>query len=265
MKCGYPVTIRGKILPCGRCMPCRVNHKRMWAGRILLENSENQNISTFLTMTYDEEHKPKNNSLSFRDLYDYLNRLRGSSLGHFRYFAVGEYGDKSARPHYHMAVFNTPPDKWEQRFQDAWPHGFTKAGEITRASAGYIAGYCTKKMTSKEDDRLDGRVPEFSRMSKKPPLGAQGMMRIRDTLFGRQGSSILEKVGDVPAGFRIEGKIYPIGRYWRTWLRKEIGITNPTGHPWEVDLNEITKADQERARKAAEKLFRRRKTGNRSL
>lgn len=120
-------------------------------------------------------------------------------------------------------------------------------------------------MTSKDDERLDGRVPEFSRMSKRPPLGAVGMMRIRDMLFGRQGSQILAKLGDVPGGFRIEGKIYPVGRYWRTWLRNETGIEKPSEKYWEADINEITKQEQEKARKTAEKLYRRRANTGRAL
>lgn len=237
----------------------------MWTGRILLENNAYKNSSTFLTMTYDDEHKPKNNSLSFKDLGDYTNRLRQGSLGHFRYFAVGEYGDKTSRPHYHMAVFNCPPEYWEKYFQDKWPHGFTKAGEITSRSAAYIAGYCTKKMTAVDDERLDGRTPEFARMSKRPPLGAAGMLRIRDTMFGRHGSKILEKLGDVPGTFRFEGKLYPIGRYWIRWLRNEVGIEKPSGDNWEVDLEKITRQEQENARQNAEKLYRRRRCNTKTL
>ncbi|AXL14883.1 replication initiator protein [Microviridae sp.] len=114
MKCGYPVDIGGNLHPCGRCMPCRINTKRMWTGRIIGESVAYKNNSTFLTMTYDEEHKPKDNSLSFRDLQGYLKRLRSGSLGELRYFAVGEYGDKTARPHYHAIIFNAPAETWEQ-------------------------------------------------------------------------------------------------------------------------------------------------------
>lgn len=259
MKCGYPVEIGQNTVNCGRCMPCRINKKQMWTGRLILENSAYKNTSTFLTMTYDQENVPRDGTLVPEHLNDYINRLRGSSLGHFRYFAVGEYGDKTERPHYHMAIFNAPPEHWEEYFQKRWPYGFTKAGEITQKSAAYIAGYCTKKMTNHDDERLDGRHPEFTRMSKKPPLGDQGMRRILETLYTRSGSTMLAKLGDVPKTYRIDGRLYPVSKYYVEWMRQELGIEKPNpAANWEVSLEEISRQEKEQARKNAEKLYRRR-------
>lgn len=273
MICGKKINIHGNELPCGRCMPCRINKKRMWTGRILLENKESRNSSTFLTLTYDDEHLPKDKSLQPKDLIDYINRLRHSSLGGFRYFAVGEYGDKTARPHYHMAIFNAPAHIWAERMDKAWKKGYTKAGDIEPGSAAYIAGYCTKKMTTKDDPRLEGRYPEFSRMSKKPPLGAAGVRRIADILTGKHGSAMLEKYRDVPSSYRIDGKLYPIGRYWKNHLREWVGCNNiePSGDGWDVPINGYqSKADkfaeEKQAQKVADKLWRQqRKTTTRKL
>lgn len=218
-----------------------------------------------MTLTYNDENKPEDNSLSFRDLKVFIDNLRHTSLGQFRYFAVGEYGDKTARPHYHMAIFNCPPEKWESKFIQSWKQGFIKAGDITPQSAAYVAGYCTKKMTSKEDERLQGRIPEFSRMSKKPPLGAAGVARIEQMLYSKHGAQLLESYGDVPGGYRIQGKIYPLGRYWKTYLRKRLGIEAPTDNPWEVDPYEQTKQEQEQARKQAAKLWRQRNRTRRAI
>lgn len=254
--------------PCGRCMPCRVNTKRMWTGRIIGESISYKNTSSFLTMTYDEDHKPKDNSLNFKDLQDYLKRLRSGSLGELRYFAVGEYGDKTARPHYHAIIFNAPAETWEDYFQKKWPHGFTKTGEVTPQSAAYCAGYCTKKMTSKDDPRLEGRVPEFSRMSKSPPLGFQTVLKMEAMLYSKHGAKLLASYGDVPGGYRLAGKIYPLGRYWKTWLRGRLGITAPTGNEWEIDDYEEAKRkqeEQEHARKQSEKLWRQRRFTKRAI
>lgn len=259
MKCGYPVEIGNRKVNCGRCMPCRINKKSMWTGRLILETSAYKNTSTFLTMTYDNENVPRDGSLVPEDLNKYIDRLRKSSLGHFRYFAVGEYGDKTQRPHYHMAIFNCPPEHWEDKFQKAWPHGFTKAGEVTPKSAAYIAGYCTKKMTNAEDERLDGKHPEFTRMSKRPPLGQTGMNRILETLYSRHGSKMLEKMGDVPHLYRIDNRIYPISRYYVNWMRQQLGIDKPNPEAnWEVSFEEITREEKEQARKHAEKKWRQR-------
>ena len=165
------------IVPCGQCMACRINHKRMWTGRILLESMHAPNTSTFLTLTYNDDSVPRNHSLKPMHLTKFIDRCRKGSLGHFRYFAVGEYGDKTQRPHYHLAIFNAPPERWAEYFHDKWNNeekevGFTQVGEVTKESASYIAGYCTKKLTSPDDERLEGRYPEFNRMSCHPPLGS---------------------------------------------------------------------------------------------
>lgn len=261
MKCAHPIVATERVVPCGQCMPCRINHKRMWTGRILLEAAHSPNTSTFLTMTYNDEHKPKNGSLVPSHLLRYINRLRDkSSLGHFRYFAVGEYGDKTQRPHYHMAIFNCPPLLWESKFNAAWHEdgasmGFTQAGEITKESAGYIAGYTTKKMTKKDDDRLDGRLPEFARMSKFPPIGAAGMNHIYDLMMTRSGAAALADKEDVPSSFQMGGKTYPLGSYWKNWLRKKCNITEPRiQHAWELPYDEYMR-ELEHGQKASTKLW----------
>eukprot|EP00481_Brizalina_sp_1-RS-2013_P003097 TRINITY_DN8386_c0_g1_i1.p1 TRINITY_DN8386_c0_g1~~TRINITY_DN8386_c0_g1_i1.p1 ORF type:complete len:127 (+),score=9.80 TRINITY_DN8386_c0_g1_i1:32-382(+) len=99
---------------------------------------------------------PEGGTLMRSHLKGFVDKLRNGSLGHFRYFAVGEYGDKTLRPHYHLAIFNTPPEHWAEYFDKKWEYGFTMAGEMTAQSAAYVSGYCAKKMTDKSDDRLDG-------------------------------------------------------------------------------------------------------------
>jgi hypothetical protein len=67
--------------------------------------------------------------------------------------------------------------------QKIWKNGFVSIGECTYESAGYVAGYCTKKITGPMADNWyeivtpDGVIervtPEFSRMSLKPGIGAR--------------------------------------------------------------------------------------------
>lgn len=252
-------------VPCGKCMNCRINKKRLWTGRIVLEARYSKLPSTFLTLTYNDEHEPERHSLNPLDLKGFLNRLRGRknvvvNTG-CRYFAVGEYGDTSWRPHYHLALFGMPPD-FEREFESCWirdgkPMGFIKAGELTPASAGYIAGYCTKKMTSYDDPRLIdlGLIPEFNRMSRFPPLGAAGMEVILDNFHTLTGARAIAEHGDVPTGFRLDGKEYPIGSYWRAYLREQLGIDEPPEYePWNIDL-EAFEVQKSNAQKKAEKLW----------
>lgn len=247
------------LAPCGQCMPCRINKKRMWVGRMLLELNFSPSPASFVTMTYDDTNLPKNGSVDVSEVQKYIKRLREKSLGGFRYFAVGEYGDKSERPHYHMIAFNTPAETWEQVLRDTWHKGFVQVGEANQASMMYVANYTTKKMTSMDDERLDGKNPEFAVMSKKPPLGAAGINYIEDLLYTRSGAAALAKIKDVPHDFEYQGKKYPIGKYWVDDLRKRMGVEKPpTPDDWTVTVESILK-DKADAQKKADKLWKHRK------
>ncbi len=265
MMCGYQIVLtRGSettYVPCGQCMPCRINKKRMWIGRSLLENRFSKRAGSFVTLTYSEDNLPNRGSLEPADLYGFLNRLRGrksiKSLGNPRFLAAAEYGDKTWRPHYHLLLFGIPPE-YEQIIHEAWGLGMTKTGDITPESAAYTCGYVTKKMTSAEDPRIEdmGLIPEFSRMSRYPPIGAAGVQIILDTYHTRTGSQALSREQDVPTSFRLGGREYPLGAYWRAWLRRELGVVNPPKYaPWEIDLDQFNE-DQIDAEKKAVKLWK---------
>jgi hypothetical protein len=267
MKCAYPISTGNKTVPCRQCMPCRINHKRVVTGKILMEmysyKTQHRNVvitnpSSFVTLTYDDDHLPKHQTLVKEDLVKFIDKVRKSSLGHFRYYAVGEYGDKTQRPHYHLALFNVDPIQWEDRIREKWKKGFVHVGELSPESAGYIAGYCTKKMTNPRTWEDPNRIPEFARMSQRPPLGAAKVNEILDYLHTEQGSKHLALQGDVPKVFKIRGKTYPLSPYWVKYLRDEIGITAPPTHiaDWCIE-DEQTKKDEIAARQKHEKLYRR--------
>ena len=93
-------------------------------------------------------------------------------------------------------------------------------GSLTPESSQYIAGYVTKKMTFRDDPRLKGRHPEFSRMSLRPGIGATFVDEIASTLLTAgtdTGSS------DVPSALRHGNRILPLGRYLRGRLRERLG------------------------------------------
>lgn len=147
--------------------------------------------SFFVTLTYNKENLPSDLSVHPQHLQLWLKRCRKRLTGYsLRFYGVGEYGDKSWRPHYHAAIFVVPhqsvkPD-WsfvDEQLCEAWQgKGFVHIGTLTQASAGYIGGYVTKKMTKKEDERLNGRKPEFARMSLRPGIGALAAPYLVDIL-----------------------------------------------------------------------------------
>lgn len=180
--------------------------------------------ASFLTLTYAPEKLPEGGTLVPRDLVLFLKRLRKAVEPHtLRYFAVGEYGDTSWRPHYHLALFGLDRS-FALSIDKAWGLGFTYVGDLTFDSAQYVAGYVTKKMTDKDDDRLAGRYPEFARMSLRPGIGALSIGQVASALQNREGWRELFIHGDVPSVLSHNGRTLPLGRYLRQKLREELDI-----------------------------------------
>lgn len=152
-----------------------------------------------------------------------------------RYYCVGEYGDETWRPHYHAAVFGLKPCAFgDSRLvaprvcdcascnlvRTSWGLGFSSVGTLELSSAQYLAGYVTKKMTGKSDKRLEGRVPEFARMSLRPGIGMHALHEVADQIM-KLGLDVSQ--ADVPSGLRHGGRIFPLGRYLRRKLRLMVG------------------------------------------
>lgn len=234
MRCTNPYIAPGrKAFGCGQCLPCRVNRRRVWAHRIMLEASLHSDNS-FVTLTYDDEHLPSGGHLVPKHTQDFLKRLRKSiEPVKVRYYLVGEYGDQSHRPHYHAALFGYPPCEHgltsPNRRGDCcrvcdglrriWGLGNIYSGGVSYESANYIAGYVTKKLTAKGDPKLDGKEPEFARQSNRPGIGAFFMDEVASTLLERN----LDSLPDVPVTLRHGNRIMPLGRYLTRRLRTRMG------------------------------------------
>lgn len=227
------------LFPCGQCMPCRVNRLRVWSHRIMLEASL-RGDNTFATLTYSPEALPLTvegvPTLKFKDLTDWLKRLRKAiEPERVRYFAVGEYGDATQRPHFHIALFGYPNCRYGNsryslrrenccsscdRIRDTWQHGQIFLGDLNINSAQYVAGYVTKKMTSIDDDRLKGRTPEGARMSLRPGIGADFMHEVASTLLEH---NLHLRMEDVPDQLQHGSRKLPLGRYLKRHLRSLTG------------------------------------------
>lgn len=75
-------------------------------------------------------------------------------------------------------------------------------------------------MTKATDPRLEGRAPEFARMSLKPGIG-HGMMHDLASTWMEHGLD--KKLVDVPATLQHGPTQYPLGRYLRRSLRHLLG------------------------------------------
>lgn len=227
---------------CGQCMPCRINKRRLWTARLMMESYCHAH-SAFVTLTYNDEHLPAGGSLSPADLRDFLKRLRYFHTKPIRYFAVGEYGDETQRAHYHLIVFGLEELTLEYNAKktgmafrskaigEAWgDRGFYTVRSFTPSAAEYAAGYCLKKLDKADDPRYltDGRHSEFTRMSRKPGLGYYFAKEIAKQQTSLAGSQFFTSTGDVFKEWRLEGRKWPIGYYLRSILREESGYPRPT-------------------------------------
>lgn len=124
----------------------------------------------FITLTYDTSHVPFTKKgfmqITKRDLQLFFKRLRklheGNKLPSIKYYACGEYGGKTMRPHYHVILFNAQLEL----IQPAWNLGNVHYGEVNEASVGYTLKYMCKP-SKIPLHRNDDRTPEFSLMSKR--------------------------------------------------------------------------------------------------
>lgn len=234
MNCAKPVIINGGAYGCNQCTACRVSKRRVWTHRIMLEAAQYED-NAFVTLTFDEEHYPKDHSVKPRDIQLFMKRLRKCTSLKLRYFACGEYGDSSMRPHYHLAIFGFPScSRGTSRFSrhsgsccpscdtvlKAWGQGQVILGTLEEKSAAYIAGYVLKKLTKDDDPRLEGRRPEFARMSLRPGIGLGMMHDLASVLLEHK---LDERMIDVPLSLQHGKKSFPLGRYLRRKLRTFIG------------------------------------------
>lgn len=183
MKCTSPVTVHGNSFNCGRCHACRVNYTSMWTLRLLYELS-NWSAASFVTLTYDDEHLPNNGSLNPKDLTDFWKRLRKNLVNEYhdgrkiKYYACGEYGDRTKRPHYHAIIFGLDnySDLDRQILIDSWSKcdplrfdkNLKKSGmlPVCREDIAYVCGYVQKKLSGELAEKEYGdKVRPFSRVS----------------------------------------------------------------------------------------------------
>ena len=224
--------------PCGRCMPCRINKRREWQLRIMLEQrAHSENF--YLTLTYDDEHLPEGANLQKEHLQKYWRRLRKD--GHtFRYFAAGEYGTKKGRPHYHAIIFSNggfdyQPQlvkgritKSDNHFQHRWMHGHVDVRPIPGSKdgqrvGGYVAKYVLKG--KREKNRPDGRNPEFMVCSRNPGIGFTSLDGIAKAI-ARRGAMPNGVSWETEAGLnqiRLDGKLWPVNRYLREKILAKAG------------------------------------------
>lgn len=167
----HPVVVsvdgRREFVPCGKCNFCLESRRSEWSFRLRQELKVSSSAS-FLTLTYEKTPVTEAGveTLSKRDLQLFFKRLRKASQKKLRYYAVGEYGTRTIRPHYHALLFNCETEVLGQ-VMAIWSHGHCLCGDVTDASIHYVTKYHVNKFGD-----YPGRAPPFVLMSRRPGIGS---------------------------------------------------------------------------------------------
>lgn len=190
-------------IPCGKCIGCRLAYSSEWGVRCYLESTLHKH-NHFVTLTYDDDNLPyelradedglpiKVGNLVHKDLTLFFKKLRfdyESKDDHIgiRYFACGEYGDHTSRPHFHIVFFNLPLDDLmiykknfdgsiyynSDRLSKIWGKGHVVIAPVTFESAAYVARYVMKKQIGnpgKSYVEFNKLNKEFVTMSRRPGI-----------------------------------------------------------------------------------------------
>lgn len=167
-------TSRWQDFPCGKCPICLKRRVSGWSYRLRKQGLVSD-TAHFVTLTYDSDHVPISGrgfmTLDKKDVQKFFKRLRKLSLKNgnnrkINYYACGEYGGKTDRPHYHIILFNSNSADVERAWSlSGTPIGGIHCGEVSEASIGYTLKYMCKPGRFPKFQG-DDRVPEFSLMSK---------------------------------------------------------------------------------------------------
>ena len=187
MQCLKPIKLyvneqHGELtLGCGKCLACRIQKRKEWSMRLWHELAYHDK-SVFLTLTYSDEHMPDDESLRQKDLQLFFKRLRKSlykaDFPAIKYFACGEYGKSTLRPHYHAIIYGVGLDRESKRMvMDNWPFcdwtvrkiKQNSFGKVEAKSIQYVAGYIHSKLSgeaAREQYNKTGREPVFRIISQ---------------------------------------------------------------------------------------------------
>lgn len=231
------------LLPCGKCLGCRLRQRQDWETRMLME-SKTLSPVWFLTLTWNQEYVPGMvratgeiirgathqwttgdapevvQILLQEDMVRFNKRLRkkqetsdkwGLDL---RYFYCGEYGENTGRPHHHGIYYGLEiPDLKKKRgdnpyfeseeINKIWGMGNVIIAEASPETMAYVAGYVTKKTYGNDNKR-------YRELGLTPPYCCMS----RNPGLGYDYYTSHKKQMYADDGLYFNGKKRPIPRYF---------------------------------------------------
>lgn len=213
-------------IPCGKCQSCRLSQAKQWSERCLLELQDHEQ-SYFLTLTYDDNNLPtvesydkdglviQTGNLVKSDFQKFMKKLRKhyeeKYSNKIRYFACGEYGESTQRPHFHVIMFGLKLDDLKlykrnnlgqnlytsEWLSNIWKNGYVVIGEVTEQSISYTCRYVLKKASGIDKSYYQdlNLEPEFTLMSRKPGIARRYYDDNKDKIFSQDSIYVGTKNG----------------------------------------------------------------------
>lgn len=270
------------FVDCGKCLVCHMKYSAVWAQRLMHEKKFHEK-AVFATLTYNDVSLPpkwdgrllsgyassaidahKNHDrkkcagLCKVDIQNFLKRLRKKVK--VRFYLAGEYGERTARAHYHAIIFGLGDNLQDSKvLQDAWSLdgkvlGHIDVKKVEYASCAYVARYVVKKQVgrkSKEEYACRGVIPEFSLMSRRPGIGAQHVEKYKNEILNRGFMVVcghkaavpkyyVSKVYDTPEKLEIRKK--QVEKFQMKILKDNVDRLKDSGYNW---FSQVEKADAE--------------------
>ena len=207
--CIAPVKLDdGTEVGCRECWQCRKRRVNDYVGRCIAESKFSKKTYA-VTLTYDADQGVNAVTLIYKDVQDFLKRLRKKHK--CRYIVTGEYGSAKGRSHWHIILFFK--DSWPEVTSNKrvdwkyWKHGFSYFQEPDWKGFEYCLKYVLKDQTSRQSD-------SHLAMSKKPPLGHEFFQQLAKQYVEQAlvPQTYFYKFGDVrdyknrEKGFMMQGK-----------------------------------------------------------
>lgn len=173
MRCKYPISPRGQPVQCGKCNFCLSNNRADWTLRLKQELKQHAS-AVFITLTYSNENLLYGDSelptLNKFDLRKFIKAIRNyerkipKSNRHrstVRYYACGEYGSETERPHYHAIMFGLQMQTIN-KLPILWGLGRIHIGQVSGASIHYVTKYVINRYK-----KYEGRQKPFNAISNR--------------------------------------------------------------------------------------------------
>lgn len=215
------------VLPCRKCVNCQRERSLMWSIRNQFEAEQYDcEQCLFITLTYNDDNVVNNKLFKNEDVNNNIFSLKKTDLQKFikdlrncfndikiRYFACGEYGGITLRPHYHILLYGLGLSDIKSKFYKGqnyafekkydtengsvyyselleeviWKKGFVEVALFSEKTANYVSRYCTKKFSvlKKENYHIDKNMLQdtFNIMSLKPAIGLGFYEKYKDKMY----------------------------------------------------------------------------------